>query len=90
MLFKDEAEKLLLYWENYCWLSSETMVGRTAALLSKVADVPKDVLEALDQIYDDDDKAKIASSIYLVTRYLRRLTEENKPNRYVGPVVLRV
>ena len=88
MIFKDEARALIFLWEQgFEWLDETNLASRTAAVLGRLDVVPRDVLEALDGIMNGKDK-RMGSDVYTVTRYLRSLADENKPQRNERQLIL--
>lgn len=88
MIFKDEARALIILWEQgFKWLDETELASRTAALLGRLDNVPREVLDALDGVMSGKDK-RLGNDIYVLTRYLRSLAEENQPNRNERPLIL--
>ncbi len=88
MIFKDEARALIYLWEQgFKWLDETELASRTAAMLGRLDQVPSDVLDALDGIMNGKDK-RMGTDVYVVTKFLRSLAEENKPQRAERPLIL--
>lgn len=89
MLFKDQAESLVAKWEN---LRLESDLGllaaHTAVALSRVDDVPDDILGHLDLLLGYKSK-KFGRATYEITKYLRSLCDENRPKEVEKPLILR-
>jgi len=88
MIFKDEAQALIFLWEQgFNWLDQSSLASRTAAVLGRLDDVPKEVMEALDGILNVRNR-RVGSDVYTVTRYLRSIAQENKRHRNERALIL--
>ncbi len=90
MLFKDQASELVAKWESLRDdRDLQTLAAQTAIALSKMPDVPEDVLNCLDELLGDEYESN-GSSTYQVMRYLRSLCEENRDSLVTKPRILTV
>lgn len=89
MLFKDQAESLVAKWENLR-LESDLglMAAHTAVALSKVDNVPAEILDHLDLLLSYKCK-RFGRATYEITKYLRSLCDENRPKEVERPLIIR-